>query len=109
MLHRRKHRIKLRSLYVWHRYIGITVALFVLILSTTGILLNHTERFQLDSQHVQSDLILDWYGIHAPQKMISFATGARQVTLFGHHFQLNDFTLFNNDAGGDGLIFTNFI
>ena len=61
----------------------------MLVLSTTGILLNHTERLQLDSSHVQSDLVLDWYGIHAPQNITSFSTGSRYVTLFGHHLYLN--------------------
>ncbi len=93
MSRRRKHRLKLRSLYVWHRYIGLAAALFVLVLSVTGILLNHTERLGFDQQHVQTDLVLDWYGIHAPQTMTSFEVGTRRITLFGRHLYLDTLEL----------------
>ena len=64
--HHPKPRIKqLRSLYLWHRYIGLAAALFVIVLTVTGLLLNHTEELGLDSSSVQSDTLLDWYGIHA--------------------------------------------
>ncbi len=36
----------LRSLYVWHRYLGLSAALFVILLSATGLALNHTELLQ---------------------------------------------------------------
>ncbi|HED18424.1 MAG TPA: PepSY domain-containing protein, partial [Gammaproteobacteria bacterium] len=63
--HRRKQRFKLRSFYVWHRYMGVGAAAFMLVIAVTGVLLNHTEGLQLDSRHVQSNWILDWYGIQA--------------------------------------------
>jgi hypothetical protein len=62
----------LRSLYIWHRYIGLSAALFVIILSATGLALNHTESLGMDSTHVQSELLLDWYGIHAPDDLSSY-------------------------------------
>ena len=42
---------------------GVSAAIFVILVTTTGILLNHTESFQFDSRHIQSDWVLDWYGI----------------------------------------------
>lgn len=87
--HRRKQRFKLKSFYVWHRYMGVGAALFTLIIAVTGILLNHTEGFQLDSRHVKSSWILDWYGIEAPKKLQSFPCGARHITLMGEHLYLN--------------------
>jgi len=87
--HRRKQRFKLRSFYVWHRYMGVGAAIFVLVIAVTGVLLNHTEDFQFDSRHVQSDWVLDWYGIRAPQDMHSFLAGDRYVTLMGEHLYLN--------------------
>ncbi|MGB5180149.1 MAG: PepSY domain-containing protein [Gammaproteobacteria bacterium] len=65
----------LRSLYIWHRYIGLSAALFVCVLSATGLALNHTESLQLDSNHVQTGWLLDWYGIHAPDYLDSYAAG----------------------------------
>jgi hypothetical protein len=62
----------LRSLYVWHRYLGLSAALFVILLSATGLALNHTELLQMDSRHIQSERLLDWYGIHAPDDLSSY-------------------------------------
>lgn len=86
---RRTHRFKLRSLYVWHRYMGISAALIVLVVAFTGILLNHTEDFQFDSQYVKSEWILDWYGIRPPDELLSYPAGNRFVTLMGDHLYLN--------------------
>ena len=87
--HRRKQRFKLRSFYVWHRYMGISAALFTLVIAVTGVLLNHTEDFQFDSKHVRSDWVLDWYGIRAPQELRSFPVSDRYITLMGEHLYLN--------------------
>ncbi len=56
----------------WHRYLGLTVILFVIFLSVTGILLNHTEELQLAKRYVQSEWILKWYGIETPQIEAAF-------------------------------------
>ena len=87
--HRRKQRFKLRSFYVWHRYMGISAAVFTLVIAVTGVLLNHTEDFQFDSKHVRSDWVLDWYGIRAPQELRSFPVSDRYITLMGEHLYLN--------------------
>ena len=65
----------LRSLYLWHRYLGLGAALFVILLAITGLALNHTEALEMDATHVQSDLLLDWYGIHAPDEFASYSAG----------------------------------
>ena len=70
----------LRSLYIWHRYFGISAAVFVVVLSISGLLLNHTEELELDSSYVQSDFLLNWYGIHAPRELTSFTSGTITVT-----------------------------
>lgn len=107
--HHRKQRFKLRSFYVWHRYMGITVALLVLLIAVTGLLLNHTEQLALDARHVQWNWILEWYGIRAPDQMTSFDIGDRRVTLMGEHLYLDDVEIrgeFQRLTGGvavDGL------
>lgn len=87
--HRRKQRLKLSSFYVWHRYMGVSAALVVLIVAVTGLLLNHTEDFQFDQEYIQSDWVLDWYGIRAPDTLQTFLAGDRYVTLMGEHLYLN--------------------
>lgn len=63
-----------RFLYKLHRYLGITSAIVLIMLSITGIALNHTEDLRLDSLMIESNSLLDWYGIKAPQQLQSFST-----------------------------------
>lgn len=81
---RSKARAKLlRSLYIWHRYLGLTASLFVIVLAITGLALNHTEELELDSSNVNSSTLLDWYGIHAPDIDNSYQAGLHQITEVG--------------------------
>ena len=70
----------LRSLYIWHRYIGISTAVFVIVLTVTGLVLNHTDELDLDSSYIQSDLLLDWYGIDSSGELTSYTSGTVSVT-----------------------------
>jgi hypothetical protein len=79
----------LRSLFIWHRHIGLASALFVILLTLTGLLLNHTEDLDLDSRHVQSALVLDWYGIRAPDAMSTYTIGSVTVTQVGTQIYWN--------------------
>lgn len=64
----------------WHRWLGITVALFVLMLAVTGLLLNHTEPLRLDKKYVDSEWLLDWYGIQPQHSPVSYPAGRHWVT-----------------------------
>lgn len=55
----------------WHRRVGLWISAFVLILAVTGLLLNHTEELSLDRHYVQSEWLLDWYGIE-PVQAVSY-------------------------------------
>ncbi|MDZ7661227.1 PepSY domain-containing protein [Thiohalophilus sp.] len=74
MTRHKRSRIKLKSVYQWHRYIGITAALFVILISITGLMLNHTEDLQLDNSHVQNTWLLNWYGVQAPPETSGYRT-----------------------------------
>jgi len=71
--------VKLRSFYIWHRYVGVSVFLLVIVLAVTGILLNHTETWKLDSTYVENDILLDWYGIQGNEPVLSYAVGNQNV------------------------------
>jgi hypothetical protein len=79
----------LRSLYIWHRYIGLAAAVFVILLTVTGLVLNHTEDLALDSRHIDSDLLLDWYGIDAPDDINGYRVGAINITAIGNQVYWN--------------------
>jgi len=52
------------AFFLWHRRIGLVALMLVIILSVTGIMLNHTEDFKLDETSIDADFILDWYDIN---------------------------------------------
>jgi hypothetical protein len=81
----------LRSPYIWHRYFGISTAVFVIVLTITGLVLNHTDELQLDASYVQSDLLLDWYGISSPEELTSHTAGSISITA------VNDQIFWNNE------------
>jgi len=73
---RRRPRIKLKTFYKWHRYFGINAALVIIVISVTGIALNHTEDLQLNKQSVNSPWLLNWYGIGVPSDQRGFKVGS---------------------------------
>ena len=72
-----------RFLFKFHRYTGLCVAVIVVMLSVTGIALNHTDDLKLDSQYIKSTAILDWYGIKPAQKQIAFASNNHWIIQVG--------------------------
>jgi len=88
--HKKKPPVKLlRSLFIWHRYIGLTAALFVVILALTGLALNHTGELKLDARHVQNGALLDWYGVHAPASITSYPVGEHVLSAVGGQIYWN--------------------
>lgn len=61
-----------KSILKWHRYLGVVIALTVVIVAVTGILLNHTNAFGLDSYSVSNKWLLRAYGAEAPQRWAGF-------------------------------------
>ena len=53
----------------WHRWLGIFSALFVLLLSITGVLINHSHHLAIDIAHVKQAWLLDDYGIKPPTQV----------------------------------------
>lgn len=63
---RKKRAAKLkRTLLSWHKRLGIFSAAFVMLLSVTGILLNHTSELHL-GRAPAPDLVLPLYGVEFP-------------------------------------------
>ncbi len=68
-----------RLLFKFHRYTGLCIAIFIVMLTTTGILLNHTDDLDLDSQYVHSISILDWYNIKPAEIKVAFKTNKQWI------------------------------
>jgi len=66
-----------------HRWLGLAVIIFVLLLSITGIALNHSSEWALDRRYVRWDWAVSALGIHAPEPSSSFADRGHRVTQLG--------------------------
>ena len=98
----RRHKV----FWTWHRRVGIVAALLVLVLSITGIALNHTERLRLDERHVRWGWLLDWYGIEIPRDAVSFPLEPGRISLLGDRLYLDTKLLpglFGELSGAVGL------
>lgn len=89
-IQKRRRRQKVRAfLWRWHRRLGLVAAILVMVLSVTGIMLNHTETLKLDESPLRNQLLLSLYGVEAPE-ITSYAMGARYLShLGGDYLYLN--------------------
>ena len=72
-------------IHKWHRKVGITAAFFVMLLVVTGLLLNHTDKLNLQNMFVKSNMLLDWYHIQPKGKVSGFLVNKHWVTQINSH------------------------
>ena len=77
------------TLATWHRRLGLTAAAFVIMLTITGLALNHTDNLGLDERYVGAGWLLAWYGIDAPARAEGFRLDQRIVTQLGDRLYLD--------------------
>ncbi|MGB5259183.1 MAG: PepSY domain-containing protein [Gammaproteobacteria bacterium] len=95
---------QLRSLYIWHRWIGLCAAVFVILLALTGLALNHTVELALDSRYVTSPALLDWYGIRAPDDITAYRAGPLTFASIGRQVYVNGVPLANAEPPLTGAV-----
>lgn len=78
----------------WHRRLGISAALFVILLSVSGLLLNHGAQLGWDRKPVTARLLLGLYGLDAPT-LASIRTDGDWITQVGR-----EYLFFNADERG---------
>ena len=89
MTRHKKHKLTLRSMYQWHRYVGISAAFFIIILAVTGIMLNHTSQLKLDTNHIESEWLLNYYGIKAPENINNYSLGKQWLSQWNEKLYLD--------------------
>ncbi len=70
----------LQKLMVWHRRLGIATAIIVLLLSITGVFLNHGNRLGFDRTYVSWGWLLSWYGVEPARAPISFEANGHWIS-----------------------------
>lgn len=81
----RKKKQLLGILYKAHRYIGLATAGIIIAVAVTGVMINHTDQLRLAHRFVDSESILDWYGIQASDHPLAFRTA--------HHWISSSFSI----------------
>ncbi len=81
-----------RLLYKLHRYLGLAISVVLILLAITGIALNHTDDWQLNSRYIKSPTVLNWYGLNRPSAIRSFKAGPHWIS------QLDQQSYFNTQA-----------
>lgn len=74
----------------WHRWAGLAVAVFVVLLSVTGIALNHGDALGLNARFVRSAWLLDLYRIAPEQQVTAFESRGHWVSRIGERIYFNE-------------------
>ncbi|MDD9892059.1 MAG: PepSY-associated TM helix domain-containing protein [Gammaproteobacteria bacterium] len=72
----------LHSIYTWHRWLGLSVLLWVLVFSISGLLIEASPALQLDRKHIRSALLLDRYGISQPTATSHWTAESLQLDIW---------------------------
>lgn len=73
-----------------HRWLGAGSVVFVLLLSITGIALNHAGDLSLDRHYIRSPWLLEWYGVVVPPTEASFTAASHRISLIGERLYYDD-------------------
>lgn len=73
-----------------HRSLGAIAAVFILFMVLSGMVINHSNGLGLDQRHVSQTSILSWYGLGAPEHILSFSVGDDWIIYAGSQVFLND-------------------
>lgn len=101
----KKKRLHKRLLKL-HRRIGLCAAVLVLILSITGIALDHSDDLGLDQYYLNSPSLMQYYGIQA-DPISSYALADNYISQSGEHIYLDGQALDFNSAALCGAIALN--
>ncbi len=102
------HKANKFTVFLWHRRIGLFALLLVIILAVTGIMLNHTEKLELDDTYINNSWLLDWYGIKPTDDPISFKVSKNNsshiITAFHDQLFFDDVAITRLDQNIHGAI-----
>lgn len=75
-------------LWRWHRRLGLVLFVMLIWVSVSGILLNHTDAFDLADQPVHQSWLLNLYGIERPA-VTSYPVDDRWISHSGDHLYVD--------------------
>jgi hypothetical protein len=85
----KKNKATLRKFLTLHHRMGIVSALFIILLSLTGLVLHHGSFLGLDNRFIQSSSLLNWYNIEVPGVTLSFSVENKRASLIEQAIYFN--------------------
>ena len=73
-----------------HRSLGAGGAVFIIFLALSGIAINHSNFLGLDKKPVSQGVLLDWYGLEKPEKVLSYRVADQWLSFAGSQVFLNE-------------------
>lgn len=86
-----------------HRWVGLSLVVFILFLSLSGIALNHSGGLELDRRYVSWSWLLEAYGLQVPNPAASFADAGHRATFFGGHLFVDGRDIGQTDSALTGI------
>lgn len=87
-LRRKRARFRSRLVRI-HRWVGLIAAFILVVVSVTGVALNHTSSLGLDTRYVGQDWLLDYYGIDRPEPPTNFAVDGNWLSVLESNLYWN--------------------
>jgi len=87
---------------------GVTSALFVILLSISGLILHQSVRLDLDRQFIESSTMLAWYDIEVPGITLSYSAADDRVSLIADAIYFNARRVAGSYSALVGLVHTDF-
>ena len=75
-------KIPIKKLRRWHRWVGYSSMIFVLILSVTGLILNRTERLNLNQIQINNSYILSLYDLSPKTSPLYYTDSGNWLSWF---------------------------
>ena len=79
----------------WHKKIGVYVAIFVIFLAISGIALNHSDKFKLNTTFIKMEWLLDLYQIGPASEPIGYLSSNNWVVQVGKRIYFNNKEIIN--------------
>ncbi|MGD9265193.1 MAG: PepSY domain-containing protein [Lysobacterales bacterium] len=72
-----------------HRSLGVLGAVFLIWMTVSGILINHSDDLGFATHQVSQPLLLDWYGLAGPERVTSYRLGDVWLSFAGSQLYFN--------------------
>lgn len=91
----------------WHKKLGVYIALFVILLTVSGIVLNHSEELKLNTTYVKMDWLMGLYQINPKSEPVGYRSSNNWITQVDEHIYFNNKKIADNANKLIGVVNTN--